>query len=181
MPAPRQSLPIFLIGARASGKSTLGRLLAEALGFAFADTDQHVRAASGLEVDELVARSGWAAFRALESTALRECARPRTVVATGGGMVLDQGNREFMRAAGTVFFLEVPAQLLSSRLAKDPLAAQRPSLTGLPPADEAARVLAEREPLYRAAAHHVIDASRPLPELVRELANSISHSVRTPP
>jgi shikimate kinase len=171
---------IFLIGARASGKSTLGRLLAETLQLAFADTDQHIHAASGMEVDELVARSGWPAFRARESAVLRECAQPRTVVATGGGMVLDPRNREFMRAAGTAFFLDVPAPILASRLAETPLAAQRPSLTGLPPAEEIPHVLAEREPLYRATAHHTVNAARPLPELARELADIISQTGSTP-
>jgi shikimate kinase len=180
MVSQEQPFLIFLIGARASGKSTLGRLLAEKLQLAFADTDQHVRAASGLEVEDIVAQSGWPAFRALESAALRECARPRTVVATGGGMVLDPRNREFMRAEGTVFFLDAPAQLLLSRLAEDPAARQRPGLTGLPPAEEMTQVLAEREPMYRAAAHHIIDATRPLPELVRELSNIISQSGRIP-
>jgi shikimate kinase len=175
----RQPLLIFLIGARASGKSTLGRLLADRLEIAFADTDRHLCAAAGLEVGELVARSGWPAFRALESAALRECAQARTVVATGGGMALDPRNREFMRAVGTTFFLDVPASILASRLAQDPRAAQRPSLTGLPPAEEVARVLAEREPVYRAAAHHIIPAARPLPELLRELANLISHNGST--
>jgi len=176
----RLPLLIFLIGARASGKSTLGRLLAEKLQLAFIDSDQHIRAAGGLEVDEIVARSGWPVFRARESALLRECAHPRTVVATGGGIVLDPRNREFMRAVGTVFFLAVPAQLLSSRLAEDPRTARRPSLTGLPPAEEAAQVLAERESLYRAAAHHTINAARPLPELVRELSKRIIQNGSSP-
>ena len=177
----RHPLLIFLIGARASGKSALGRLLAEELQLAFVDTDQHIRAASGLEVEDLVARSGWPAFRARESAVLRECARPRTVAATGGGMVLDPRNRAFMRATGTTFFLDVPAQLLASRLAKDPRTAQRPSLTGLPPAEEIAQVLAERASIYRATAHHIIQAAKPLPELVRDIANRISKSGSIPP
>jgi len=176
----RHPFLIFLIGARASGKSTLGRLLADDLQLAFMDTDQHIRAADGLEVEERVARSGWPAFRALESAALRECARPRTVVATGGGMVLDPRNCEYMRATGLVIFLDVPARVLASRLTEDPRAAQRPSLTGLPPAEEIARVLDERVSIYRAAAHHIINAVRPLPELVRDLANCISQSGRIP-
>jgi shikimate kinase len=173
MPVQRHPFLIFLIGARASGKSTLGRQLAAELQLAFVDTDQHIRSAAGMELDELVAQNGWPAFRARESATLRECAQPRTVVATGGGMTLDPRNRAFMRATGTVFFLDVPARQLSSRLAEDPRPEQRPSLTGLPLAEEIARVLAEREPLYRAAAHHTINAARPLPELVRELAHSI--------
>ena len=175
----KHPLLIFLIGARACGKSTLGHLLAKKLQLAFVDTDRHIRAASGLEVDAFVARSGWPAFRARESATLRECARPRTVVATGGGMVLDPRNCEFMRATGTVFFLNVPAQRLASRLTENPRTAQRPSLTGLPPAEEIAQVLAEREPIYRAVAHHIIHAAKPLPELARELANIISQNGST--
>ena len=180
MLSPKQPFLIFLIGARACGKSTLGRLLAERLRLAFADTDQHLCAAAGMEVDEIVARNGWPAFRTLESAALRECAQARTVVATGGGMALDPRNREFMRATGTVFFLDVPAQVLATRLTQDPRATQRPSLTGLPPAEEIARVLAEREPVYRAAAHHSIPAGRPVPELVPELAKIINQHEGAP-
>ena len=170
---------VFLIGARASGKSILGSLLAEELGLAFMDTDQQLRIACGLSVDELVARDGWSGFRARESEILRECAGARTVVATGGGMVLDPRNCEFMRATGTVVFLEAPAQLLSSRLAENPRTRQRPSLTGLPPAEEIAHVLAEREPIYRAAAHHIVDATRPFSELIQELSIIIIQTGRT--
>jgi shikimate kinase len=180
MRSPRQPFLIFLIGARACGKSTLGRLPAEKLHLAFADTDEHIRAAAGMDVDEIVARSGWPAFRAQESAALRECAQPRTVVATGGGMVLDPRNCEFMRAAGTVFFLDVPAHILADRLTQDPRSTQRPSLTGLPPAEEIAHILAEREPLYRAAAHHIIPAARPLPELAEEIVNIINRNEGMP-
>jgi shikimate kinase len=169
----RQALLIFLIGARASGKSTLGRLVAERLGLAFVDADQAMHDSDGLEVDAFVARSGWPAFRARESAILRECARPRTVVATGGGVVLDPGNCAFMRATGMVFFLDAPASLLALRLAEDAGAARRPSLTGLPIAEEAAQILAERESIYRAAAHHVVNAALPLAELARELSELV--------
>jgi len=173
MPLQKHPFLIFLIGARASGKTTLGRLLATKLAFAFVDTDQQIRIASGLEVDEMVAQSGWSAFRAQESAILRECAAPHTVVATGGGMVLDPSNREFMRLTGTVVFLDVPARVLSLRLAKNPRAYQRPSLTGLPPDEEIVHVLADREPIYRGAAHHTINGNRPLPELAQELSARI--------
>jgi shikimate kinase len=180
MHSPRHSRLIFLIGARACGKSTLGRLLAKKLQLAFVDTDQHIRATAGMDVDEIVARSGWPAFRAQESAALRECAQPRTIVATGGGMVLDPRNCEFMRATGTVFFLDVPAHILADRLTQNPCSTQRPSLTGLPPAEEIAQILAERDPLYRAAAHHIIPAARPLPELAEEILHIINKNEGMP-
>ena len=169
----RLPLLIFLIGARASGKSSLGSLLAEKLELAFIDTDQQIRITCGFNVDELVTRDGWPAFRARESAVLRECAAANTVVATGGGMVLDPRNCEFMRATGTVFFLDAPARILASRLMENPRTDQRPSLTGRPPAEEITLVLAEREPLYRGAAHHIVNAAQPLPKLARELSSLI--------
>ena len=146
--------PIFLIGARACGKSTVGRLLAELLGIAFEDTDTRIRVASGKDVAEIVTESGWPAFRALECEALRACACPDTVIATGGGIVLDPGNCEFMRENGVVIFLEAPVEALRARLLADPDPRLRPAFSGASAADEAARILQEREPLYRAAAHH---------------------------
>ena len=80
---------IFLVGARAAGKTSVGQKLAEALAYDFVDTDAWLREKQGLTVAEIVASQGWDGFRELESEALREAARvPRRVVATGGGMVL---------------------------------------------------------------------------------------------
>ncbi len=163
---------IFLVGPRAAGKTTVGRALAATLGCPFADTDLHLRESLGLSVAEVVAAEGWKGFRARESAALRELAAryaasaPQTssaprgaVIATGGGMVLAAENRRFMREQGTVFYLAAPAQALAARLSADPQAAQRPSLTGLAPTEEAARILAERQPLYEDAAHYTLDAT----------------------
>ncbi len=154
---------IFLVGARAAGKTTVGLELARLLDCPFTDTDQHLRERLGRTVAEVVAAEGWPGFRARESTALREVAAPRgdgdMVVATGGGMVLNPENRRFMREHGTVFYLAAPAEALARRLARDPLAAQRPSLTGLDVVEEMRQVLAERRPLYEEAAHHILDAT----------------------
>lgn len=163
---------IFLVGARAAGKTTVGRALADILGCPFADTDLHLRERLGLSVAEVVAAEGWGGFRARESAALREVAAhyaaPASgsashsrgaVIATGGGMVLAAENRRFMREQGTVFYLAAPAQALAARLSADPQAAQRPSLTGLAIAEEMLRILTERRPLYEDAAHHILDAT----------------------
>ncbi|MGE9984232.1 shikimate kinase AroL [Desulfovibrio sp. SGI.169] len=154
---------IFLVGARAAGKTTVGLELARLLDCPFTDTDQHLCRRLGRTVAEVVADEGWPGFRARESEALREVtgspASDRKVVATGGGMVLDPANRSFMRERGTVFYLAAPAEALARRLRRDPLAAQRPSLTGLDMVEEVRQVLAERHPLYEEAAHHILDAT----------------------
>ena len=158
---------IFLIGPRASGKTTLGTALARELSVPFADTDAWVQTETGLSIAELVERSGWAEFRRLESLALQAVGLPGQVAATGGGMVLAEENRLYMRTHGLVIYLEAPEEALTARLAASPLPGQRPSLTGEPALVEAARVAKERAPLYQSTAHHTLDASLPLDALLR--------------
>lgn len=150
---------IFLVGARASGKTTVGEALAAALGWAFVDTDHLLQKQEQCSVAHMVDQHGWDYFRRKEGEYLRMAAKPRTVVATGGGMVLAEDNRRFMREAGTVFYLSAPASLLAARLSAQPGHAQRPSLTGQPLDQEVEDVLRQRDPLYRAAAHHALDAA----------------------
>ncbi len=160
---------IFLIGPRAAGKTSLGAVLARELGFSFSDTDDLVRAEAGLDVAGIVAAEGWEGFRRREAAALRAAAGSGSVTATGGGMVLDAGNRAFMRENGLVLYLSVPAAVLRERLAADPDPGLRPSLTGLDPLEEVARIAAEREPLYRKTAHAALDAARPLADIAAEV------------
>ncbi len=165
---------IFLIGPRGSGKTSLGTVLAHALGFSFVDTDDLVRAEAGLDVAGIVAAEGWDGFRRRESEALRAAARPRSVAATGGGMVVDPANRAFMQASGLVVYLRVPLEELYRRLTADLKPGQRPSLTGKDPLEELAGVLAEREPLYREAAHIIVDAGRSLEEIADEVLTEVA-------
>lgn len=153
---------IFLIGARASGKTTIGRALADALKYDFVDTDLYLQESTNMTVADVVAREGWDGFRLRESEALKAVTAPDTVIATGGGMVLSAVNRAFMRANGTVLYLSVPVDVMAARLEADPNAAQRPTLTGRSIIEEVTEVLASREPLYRETAHHVLDASAPV-------------------
>jgi shikimate kinase len=157
---------IFLVGPRCCGKTTLAGLLAERFGLSCLDTDAILTAEAGMSVAEIVDREGWEGFRQRESRALVAAAVPGAVVATGGGVVLDPRNRAFMRASGLVVYLDAPAALLGERLARD-RGAVRPSLTGEGSEQELARVLAEREPLYRGSAHCRVDASPP-PQAVLE-------------
>ncbi|NDL64958.1 shikimate kinase AroL [Acerihabitans arboris] len=151
--------PIYMVGARGCGKTTVGQALALTLGYEFTDTDQMLLRATGRSVAQIVESEGWAGFRAKESEMLRAVAGGRKVIATGGGIVLAEANRRFMRASGTVIYLHAPAGVLARRLEAFPEEDQRPSLTGRPIAEEIAEVLLAREALYQDAAHHVLDAS----------------------
>lgn len=151
---------IFLVGARAAGKTTMGKMLANKLSFSFIDTDCHLLETTQKTVAEIVEKEGWEGFRARESQILIDTTKPNRVIATGGGMVLAEHNRHFMKQNGTVIFLSATAATLAARLMKDPNVAQRPSLTGLSIFDEMEKVLAERLPLYHDAAHHVVNVEQ---------------------
>lgn len=162
---------VYLVGPRASGKTTLGKALAARAGWNFEDTDATVVATAGMTVEQIVEREGWEGFRRRETEALRDTlGRDGLVVATGGGMVLAEENRRMLRDGGFVAYLCGSVDMLAGRLARDPLAAQRPSLTGRPIADEVAEVLAAREPLYRECAQVVLDAGDDVQALVARLA-----------
>jgi shikimate kinase len=158
---------IFLVGYRCTGKTTAARLLAARLGRWWADNDDLVEAKLGRSVREIFAERGEAGFRDCEAAALRElCGHAGGVVATGGGAVLREENRRRMRAAGTVVWLTAGAETLWRRMQADPATAERrPALTvgGLA---EVRELLAAREPLYREAAHLIIDTDSRSPEAV---------------
>jgi shikimate kinase len=96
-------------------------------------------------------------------------------------MVLAAANRAFMRAGGRVFYLAAPAEVLAARLAAAPEREQRPSLTGRPAEEEAARVLAEREALYLETAHEVVAADAPLERVVADILRILqSQAIESP-
>ncbi len=171
MPVPQR--PVFLIGPRACGKTSVGRSLAQWLGWSFTDTDEALQQRCGRTIADITATDGWDAFRQEESRTLRLVTAPRTVISTGGGMVLMPENCAFMRAHGQIFYLCAPVSVLAERLARNPLAAQRPSLTGKSIAEEVEDVLRQRAPLYEQCARHIVDATLPIPALLRLIIHNL--------
>ncbi|HZT06690.1 MAG TPA: 3-dehydroquinate synthase [Chloroflexota bacterium] len=110
---------MFLIGLSGSGKSTVGPLLARQLALPFVDLDATIARTAGKSIPEIFRDEGEATFRELERAALaRICARPASVVATGGGLPVDARNREAMRRAGDVIWLDAPISTLVERLSR---------------------------------------------------------------
>lgn len=165
--------PIFLVGARGCGKTTTGRTLAKALGYHFADTDSHILTSTGKSVAEIVSQEEWSGFRHRESQALRQVTMPGTVIATGGGMVLCEENRRFMRENGVAIWLNVPAGVLATRLNASPEETQRPTLTGKSIVDEIVDVLKARETLYQQTAHHIIAATDSPEKVVESIIRAL--------
>lgn len=147
---------IFLIGPRACGKTSLGKILATRLGLEFLDTDHVLVENVGMEIADYVDRNGWSAFRDKETETLIGVASSGVhVVGCGGGIVLRPENREIL-STGITFYLETAPEELARRLAEDPNEAQRPSLTGKSIVDEVREVLGERAHLYEACADAVL-------------------------
>jgi shikimate kinase len=149
MGAPATS--VFLIGMMGAGKTTVGRLLAAALGYGFIDCDHEIEHRAGVRIATVFEVEGEAGFRDRESALIDELtARPGLVVATGGGAVLRPQNRQWLRERGLVVFLEASAGEVARRTRRD---TTRPLLQA---PDRRARIealLGERLPLYRATAH----------------------------
>lgn len=142
---------IWLTGFMGTGKSTAGPELARLLARPFLDTDRIVEEQCGCTVAELFALAGETAFRRRERTAIAQAAAtPGAVVALGGGALLDPDNRRIVQATGPVLCLTARPETIVNRLGPEALAA-RPLLAGPDPAATIARMLSEREPVYRAA------------------------------
>lgn len=170
---------LVLIGGRASGKTSVGKALAQALKRPFVDLDEVLVAEAGCSIAELVATEGWPGFRRREKELVERCARlPGQVLAPGGGVILDPENVQILRRHGRIIWLTAESATLSERLRQDSASQEsRPSLTGADPVAEMERVLTERAPLYQAAAHLVLDTTGlSIPEVVNRILEEISES-----
>ena len=159
---------IVLVGMPTSGKSTIGRLVAERLGRPFVDTDELMAARVGMSMADHIRRHGLAATRVEESKAVVEaCAVPGAVISTGGGAVLDPLNRWALWHHGTVAWLDLGIDDLLRRLRADDVA--RPTLEPYS-AERVSAALDERSPAYRAADLR-LDASRPAGAIADDLVS----------
>jgi shikimate kinase len=146
---------LFLVGMMGAGKTTLGRALAQRTGLDFVDTDRVLIERTGVPVATIFEIEGEDGFRKRESDVLAELAeRQGCVVATGGGAVLAEDNRRVMRAAGTVIYLRARLESLWERTRHD---TSRPLLATPDPRATLAQILEKRDPLYRDAAHLIVE------------------------
>jgi len=166
---------IVLIGYRGTGKSSVGKLLAERSGRTLISTDAEVVRRAGQPIPEIVKQHGWDHFRDLESEVCRNLAgKDQLVIDTGGGAILRQGNVDQLKARGIVFWLTAEVPTISRRIGGD---TQRPSLTGAKSfVEEIEEVLRERTPKYQAAADHAIATDR---KTVVEIADAIQTLLQT--
>lgn len=155
---------IFLVGFMGAGKTTVGRLLAERLGWNFVDLDLEIERAKGLSVGEIFASRGEAWFRAAEHEVLRVvAASPKQIISLGGGTYVDPANRVLIESLGCSVYLDTPFELLLKRIGGDvsrPLASDPSRL---------AHLFEERMSSYRLARVRVETGDRTPEDIVEEI------------
>jgi len=161
---------VVLIGFRGTGKTSVGRILAERLQAPFVETDTLVEQLAGMPIPEIFLQHGEAHFRALEREAIASLRTREGVISTGGGAVMDPANVADLRWHGTVFLLSAAPEVCHERIA----GSDRPGLTDLPLAEEVRTLLSRRKEAYLGAADACIDTGRRTPA---EVADAILREI----
>lgn len=152
-------MSIIFVGLPGAGKTTIGRQLARRLGVPFVDSDHVVEARLGCSIREYFAREGEEAFRDVEQAVLDELSlNHQGVISTGGGAVLRAANRQHLHERGHVIYLRSTPEDVFRRLRHD---GARPLLQVDDPLARLRALYEARDPLYREAAHFVLETGRP--------------------
>ncbi|MBW1795046.1 MAG: shikimate kinase [Deltaproteobacteria bacterium] len=171
-----EAMNIVLIGYRGTGKTSVGAALSKRLGKAFCDTDDYIEEKVKRPISDMVAREGWAFFRAQEKQAIREVSsRKDCVIAAGGGAILDPENVENLKKNGVVVLLEATTRTILERMRRDKRTdQQRPSLTGKDPYKEIEEVLEFRGPFYQEAMDFSVDTtSKSIDQVLDEIVEKL--------
>ena len=150
---------IALIGLPGSGKSSVGRQLAQRLQLPFFDSDHVIEQQLGCSIREFFEREGEERFRDVEESVIDQLTQnQKAVLATGGGVVLRCANRQHLRERGQVIYLNSSPDELFRRLRHD---VNRPLLQVADPLSRLRDLHALRDPLYRETAHFIVETGRP--------------------
>ncbi len=149
---------IILVGLMGAGKSTIGRSLAKKLKKEFYDSDRVIEERTGVDIATIFEIEGEEGFRNREAQVIEElCKLDNIVLATGGGSVLREENRDNMKNFGNVVYLSTTAELLYSRIRHDK---SRPLMQTSNPLDTLKNLLKDREPFYKEVSDLVITTGR---------------------
>ena len=153
---------IILIGYRCSGKTAVGRILADKLGMSFADTDELIVEDAGESIEAIISTKSWDHFRNLERDLIeRTSEKDNQVIATGGGIVINQENVKALKKNGWIVWLDAEPNVLKERMDKEHQSGIiRPSLTGVDPLAEIEGVMNTRRPMYQEAGDFMVNTTR---------------------
>jgi len=162
---------IVLVGYRCSGKTSVGKHLAQELGRKFLDTDAWIEKKARCSIETIISRHGWECFRNIEKNLIKELSRETgLVIATGGGVVMNEDNVRNLKRSGWIVWLTAGAEALKQRMLRDERSGKsRPSLTGIGPLEEIERVLGARASYYEKASDLTVDTTSLLPRQVAAL------------
>jgi shikimate kinase len=159
---------IVLIGMRGSGKTTVGKILAQKMGREFIEMDELVTRKMGLSIPEIVAKHGWGKFRELEEEITGQVAKLDNIInASGGGVVTREKNIIKLKKSGVLVWLQAGVDTLVSRTGED---TDRPPLAeGRTEQEDMEITFKERKPLYQQAADLTVNTENKTPEEVADL------------
>lgn len=167
---------VFLVGLMGSGKTTVGKALAKQLKKKFVDSDHEIEARTGVSISMIFEIEGEASFRQREAEVIADLtSRENIVLATGGGAILNEQSRRFLRERGTVIYLRAA---ISSILYRTRYDKTRPLLRTSDPRKKLEELEAQREPLYKEVAHIIVDTGRPnIQNLMQTILGQLPASV----
>jgi len=159
---------IVLIGMRGSGKTTVGKILAQKMGREFIEMDEFITQKAGFSIPEIVGKHGWEKFRDLEEEITGEVAgRDNIINASGGGVVTREKNIIKLKKSGVLVWLQANVDTLVNRIGED---AERPPLgEGRSQREDIEITFKERKPLYQQAADLTINTENKTPEEIADL------------
>lgn len=163
---------IFLVGPMGAGKTTIGKQLAEALSIDFIDSDHEIESRTGVTIPHIFDVEGEEGFRRREESIIDELTeRNNIVLATGGGAVIRENNRQHLKSRGTVIYLHASIEQLLERTSRDK---NRPLLQTDNPRAKLEELMLTREPLYREVADLVIDTEQqPVAKVVKHIMQKL--------
>ncbi len=171
---------IVLIGFRGTGKSTVGKLLAQRLERDFIDSDKCIESSTGKTIKSIFEEVGEKGFRKIEADIITELSKmDNTVISAGGGVVLKEENVRILKNNGFLVLLEATPKIIHNRITQDEKTTQqRPSLTDKTPLDEIKHLITKREHAYKNAADYTINTSYvSCEDIVKEIITTANKSV----
>ncbi|MDP3007454.1 MAG: shikimate kinase AroK [Methylococcales bacterium] len=146
---------IYLIGLMGAGKTTIGRQLARTLKLPFYDSDKAIEESTGVDIPTIFEFEGEEGFRDREQKMIQQLTKMDGIVlATGGGAILREENRQLLKENGFIVYLQCSVDRILERTRRD---TQRPLLNTAEPRERIESLFAQREPLYLACADYKID------------------------